>query len=106
MHEESTPRRVNVAVGLWLILSAFVWPHTAAQLVNAVLVGTACVLAASIAMRVPRVRRVNAGLALWLFFSTWVFPVQSAGTLWNHALVSLVMLVVALVPSRREMAYR
>jgi SPW repeat len=107
MKEESSPRWINIAVGIWLVASAFIWPHTTAQLTNAVAVGVACSLAAAAAMRVPPLRHVNAGLALWLFFSTWVLPVERGATLWNNVLVALVMLVVAMVPSRREreMAY-
>lgn len=106
MKEESTPRWINVALGLWLFVSAFAWPHASAQFTNAIVVGLVCAGAAAAAMRIPVLRHVNAALALWLFFSTWLFPVESGATLWNHMLTAVVMLIVALVPSRREMAYR
>ena len=105
MKQETSPRWINIAVGIWLFVSAFVWPHTAAQAANSAAVGIACALAAAIALRFPMVRNVNAGLALWLFVSTWVLPVESGVTIWNNVLVSLVMLIVALVPSRRELSY-
>jgi hypothetical protein len=106
MKQYATPRWVNLAVGVWLAGSALFWPHTTAQLINATLVGCACAVAAAGGLRWPQARYANLGLALWLFVSTWVLPAETGTTLWNHLIVSLVMLVVALVPSRSELAYR
>lgn len=106
MKQDALPRWGNLAVGVWLAASALLWPHTDLQLINATLVGCACAVVAAFALQTPQARFANVGLALWLFVSTWLLPVTTGTTLWNHTIVSLVMLVVALVPSRRELSYR
>jgi hypothetical protein len=106
MMQNGMPHWANLAVGVWLAASALLWPHTTAQLINATLVGCACAVAAAAALSWPHVRYANVGLAVWLFVSTRVLPVETSATLWNHVIVSLVMLVAALIPSRREVAYR
>ena len=99
---EAAPRWVNLIVGLWLIVSAFVWPHNTVQLVNALLVGTGCAVAAVYATRTPHFRYVNVGLGLWLYASGWFVPVAQTATLNNHAIVSAIMVLIALVPNRSE----
>lgn len=106
MTEQNTPRGINIVVGLWLILSAFSWVHSGPQQMNALVVGAACAAAAVAALRVPAARFVNLGLAIWLFVSTWIFSVSSPSTVWNNVLAAFVMLIVSLVPSRRETAFR
>lgn len=99
---DAAPRWANVLVGTWLFVSAFIWPHTTLQLVNALLVGAGCAIAAGIATRTPHVRYVNVALGLWLYASGWFMPVVRAATLNNHAVVSAIMILIALVPSRAE----
>jgi hypothetical protein len=99
---EASPRWINLVVGLWLIASTFVWPHTPLQLANALVVGAGCAIAAGLATRAPHVRYVNVGLGLWLYASGWFVPVARTATLNNHAIISAIMILIALVPSRRE----
>jgi hypothetical protein len=99
MSEQASPRWFNIIVGIWLFLSAFFWPHTSSQFTNSLIVGAACAAAAAIGLKVPAFRFVNALLAIWLFVSTWVFQADRSGTLWNNAIASLVMLIIALVPN-------
>lgn len=102
MKLRESPRLINLFVGLWLCVSAFVWPHRQAQVVNALAVGTTCALAAYAARRVPQLRVINILLALWLFASSWVLsPLGHAPlTRWNHLVSSSLMLFVALLPER------
>lgn len=106
MDEQTSPRWINLAIGAWLFLSAFFWPHTGAQYANSLVVGAVIAIAATIATRVPWFRYVNVAAALWLFVSSWIFPVMSTGTLWNNVIASIVIMLVALQPSHREPAYR
>jgi hypothetical protein len=99
---EASPRWINVLVGLWLIVSAFAWPHTTLQLVHALLVGASCAAIACLATKSPQARYLNVALGLWLYASGWFLPVATAATLNNHAIMSAVMVLIALVPSRRE----
>jgi hypothetical protein len=87
-------------VGGWLFLSAFLWPHSMEQMLNAGLVG-ALTVALAISSRAPGnawVRRVIAVVATWLLLSTLVLPAGPL-TLANHLLVSVLLFCVAAEPS-------
>ena len=94
------PARVtNVILGIWLFISAFIWPHTTVQMTNTWILGVLCVLFALIAMAVPPVRFVNTALAVWLFISAWALPTASTATTWNNVLVAIAIFLTSLVPS-------
>lgn len=93
------PRIINVILGVWLFISAFVWPHTQAQMTNTWILGVLCVIFALVAMAVPWVRYLNTLLAIWLFISAWALPTVSVGTIWNNVLVAIAVFIVSLVPA-------
>lgn len=95
----AAPRIINVILGVWLFISAFVWPHTQAQMTNTWILGVLCVVFALVAMAVPWVRYFNTLLAIWLFISAWALPTVSVGTIWNNVLVAIAVFIVSLVPS-------
>ena len=95
------PRTLNILLGIWLFISAFSWPHNAAQQTNTWIVAVLCVVIAVIAMRVAQVRYPNTALAVWLFISAWALPAASRGTVWNNALVAIAVFVLSLMPSER-----
>ena len=74
----TTARIVNIILGIWLVVSAFLWPHSYAQMNNAWIVGVLCVAFALVAMRVPEARYLNTLLAVWLFISVWALPMRTA----------------------------
>ena len=92
-------RIVNIVLGIWLFISAFIWPHAYAQMTNTWICGVLCVAFAVIAMRVPEARYLNTILAVWLFISVWALPSISVGTQWNNAIVAIVIFFVSLAPS-------
>lgn len=92
-------RWVNVAIGIWLFISAFIWPHTTAQQTNTWILGILIALVGLWAMAVPKARFVNTVLAIWLFFATLFLPHETAGTLWNNLIAALVVFLVSLVPT-------
>jgi len=92
-------RTLNVLVGIWLFISAFVWPHSAAQMTNTWILGVLCVVLALIAMRFEQVRYVNSLLGIWLFISAFALPGATPGTTWNNALVAIAIFIISLVPS-------
>ncbi|HEU4611120.1 MAG TPA: hypothetical protein VFS15_03545 [Kofleriaceae bacterium] len=53
---------------------------------------------------------MNTALAIWLFFSTFAFPHVTSGTMWNNAIVAIIVFIVSLIPgtlqtpSRRPLA--
>ena len=93
------PRIINVILGVWLFISAFVWPHSMSQMTNTWILGVLCVIFALVAMAVPWVRYLNTLLAIWLFISAWALPSVSPGTIWNNVLVAIAIFIVSLVPS-------
>ncbi|HET7752954.1 MAG TPA: hypothetical protein VFK85_03510 [Anaeromyxobacteraceae bacterium] len=91
-------RTLNLLVGSWLFLSAFVWRHPDPQFTNTWLVGLLCAVIAVAAVSYPRARYWNVLLSAWLVFSTLWLP-HLRPTVWNNIIVALAMLAFALVPS-------
>lgn len=98
MQENITwPRVASVILGIWLFISAFIWPHTYEQMTNNWILGVLCVAFGLIAMRIPEVRYLNTILAVWLFISAWVLPTLQV-TRWNNAIVAIALFFVSLTP--------
>ena len=95
----ASARAVNIILGIWLFVSAFVWRHSYAQMTNTWIVGVLCVAFALISTKIPEARYLNAILAVWLFLANWALPTISAGTQWNNALVAIAMFAASLAPS-------
>lgn len=94
-------RIANVVLGLWLFVSAFVWPHTYAEEANATLVGPFIALTSLAAWTVgPRVQLcyINAALGAWLLMSIVGFPPRSLVTAVHDAIVGALVFVFALIP--------
>jgi hypothetical protein len=107
MAEESGPRIISPGVfarvfsawlGVWLIISAFMWPHTAAQRANSWIVGILAIVFSVIAMSSPRARYLTTALAVWLFVSNLTFHAINLVTPWNNGFVAIAMFVASLVP--------
>jgi hypothetical protein len=94
----ASARVINIIVGIWLFISAFVWPHTYSQMTNTWIVGVLCVAFALIAMRVPEARYLNTILAVWLFISVWALPTIRSGTAWNNVIMAIIMFFASLAP--------
>lgn len=93
-------RIVNLVLGFWLVLSAFLWVHSGAQFTNAWVSGLLVAAIALAASRVPDLRYANAVMGGWLMVSTFFLPRVSAGTFWNHLVVGLAVLFLSLFPTR------
>jgi hypothetical protein len=98
----ASPRIINAILGVWLFISAFLWPHTQSQLTNTWICGVLCVLFALVGLAVPAARYLNTILAIWLFISAWALPTTTPGTIWNNVLVAIAVFVVSLIPSAPE----
>jgi hypothetical protein len=97
-----TARYVNLVLGVWLFISAFIWEHTAAERTNTWILGVLFVVFALVAMRSTGARWVNTALSIWLFISVWALPHDNAGTMWNNALVAIVVFIASLVAGPAE----
>jgi hypothetical protein len=98
----STPsyaRYANIALGVWLFISAFAWQHSYEQMANTWIVGVLAVIFAIVALFVSaQARYLNTVLAVWLFISALALPSVSSGTIWNNVIVAILMFAFSLVP--------
>lgn len=92
------PGWIPTALGAWLFISAFLWPHGTASATNTWIVGLLIAIASLIALRMPWMRWVETALAIWLFLSTLAMPGSTRGTLWNNLIVAALVFLVSLVP--------
>lgn len=99
-------RIANIILGIWLFISAFLWPHSDAQLTNTWIVGLAIIAIALIALAAPPVKYLNTALAIWLFISVWVLRGGVPGTQWNNAVVAILVFLFSLVPEGMTTAGR
>jgi hypothetical protein len=90
---------LNLILGAWLFVSAFLWTHTPADRVSCWAVGLGLVAFAIVAMTIPPARYVNSALAVWLFISAFALPHVHQGTRWNEVIVSLLVLSLSIVPT-------
>lgn len=100
--ENTLARGINVALGIWLFISAFLWLHTDAQFTNTWLIGLAIAVVAAVGLAVPQVRWINTALAAWLIISVWALPTLAAATFWNNLLVGIASLIVSVMPFATE----
>lgn len=95
-------RGLNVVLGIWLFISAFAWEHTFAERTNTWILGVLCVVFALVAMSTSTARWLNTALAIWLFISVWALPHDNLGTMWNNAIVAIIVFLASLVPGPGE----
>jgi hypothetical protein len=95
-------RAVNAFLGLWLFLSAFLWPHPLPQLINAWMCGIFSVTIALAAIELDeRARYLNVGLGIWLIVSSLIWR-SSVTVVVNHVIVGVGLTVFG---SLRRIAY-
>ena len=91
---------INIVLGVWLCLSAFLWPHTGPSLANTLIVGTLYTFAAGMgAARAIASRSMFSVLALWLVVSTILITPRTELTFWHNLMLGALALVLMLVPS-------
>lgn len=96
-------RIVNPLVGLYLFVSAFLWPRGTVQFVNMFVVGLLAMgfgLASILGW--PAARRVSFGLGIWLFISALALPPGAHGNgmggLVNELVSAAFLAITALFP--------
>lgn len=98
-------RNISIGLGVWLLLSAFLWPHTPSQLTNTWLCGALSTGFAVMALSVPNARYLNTALSLWLFVSAFALPADNVGTVWNNALVAVGIFIASLVETPSDVPF-
>ncbi len=90
-------RVLNLLLGVWLFISAFVWPHTQGERLETWILGVCIVVFSLIAMSQPAARWINTLAAIVLFFATLAIPHSNPGTLWNNLIVAVVVFILSFV---------
>jgi hypothetical protein len=98
-HSAASVRAITIVAGIWLFISAFLWPHTAAQRTNTWILGILAVLIAAAATQARALRYLNTALSVWLFVSAFALTTMARGTIWNNAIVAIVIFFLSLVPA-------
>jgi hypothetical protein len=96
---DAWPRWVNLLIGIWLIISAFAWPHGGGARANTWILGALIAIASIWAMYAPGARFLNTIFAIWLFFATLVIYHASAATVWNNLIAAVIVFVLSLIPT-------
>lgn len=94
-------RGAVAVMGIWLLLSAFVWPHAGASFTNTWVVGLGIFLTAVWTFRDPFARWVTVALGVWLFGFTVLAFHSSVATVWNNAIVACATIALSAVPNER-----
>ena len=96
---ESWPTWLNIALGIWLFISTWAWPHSASSYTNTWVCGVLITLASIWALFQPAARWITALIAVWLFFSSWAFWHVSRATAWNNWILAIVVFLLAIIPT-------
>jgi hypothetical protein len=94
------PRIANLALGVWLQISALAWPHTDDARLSAWLPGLLISIVALLAMSAPPMRWLNAFLAWLLIFWTYSSAALEPLTYLNGIATGLLVLVFSTIPSK------
>lgn len=90
-------RGINIALGVWLFISGFMWEQPQGARVNSYVIGAAIALVAVWALFNEGARYLNTALSVWLVLSTVaVFKLTNA-PLWNNVIVGIVVFALSLV---------
>ena len=87
----------NIVLGVWLFASAFLWQHTPATFINALVVGVVIAASAALAYRWPAARIVDTAAGVWLIASLFAWPSVGPATTWNNFFVGAAVALVSLV---------
>lgn len=92
-------RFLNALFGAWLVLSAFLWEHSAEAHVNSLVVGAITFLAALISPYAAYARTLSITSAVWLVVSARVVETTSSLTIWNNIVVGILVFAFSLGPA-------
>lgn len=92
------PRPLAMIAGLWLVLTAFVWPHSSAVFANDVIVGGAIIVVGLVSLRFHVFRFAHLALAVWLGISVFVLPHSTPLTVGHDLIIALFVAADSLVP--------
>jgi hypothetical protein len=101
-----TTRIFNALIGIWLFVTAFMWPHAPAERTITIVAAILTFALAILAIYTKIARHLNAVLAVLLFLTVLSMPSLTRATQWNNAIVAIAIFVAALVDSGPEAVRR
>jgi threonine/homoserine efflux transporter RhtA len=87
-----TTRIFNALIGMWLFVTAFMWPHGEAQGALTVICGVLTFVLAIASFYTLAARYANLVVATALFIGTLALPHASRATVWNNVIVAVAIL--------------
>jgi hypothetical protein len=92
-------RWLVVAVGLWLVCSAFFWPRYLGEGTDTWVVGLLMAVFGFLALYAPIARYINTALAVYLILATVFFAHASLVSAYNDGIVAAIVFGASFVPS-------
>lgn len=89
---------INLVIGVWLVISAFVWPHVGAALANTVIVGLMIAVLAGAAFWRPAASAVIALPGAWLVLSAIFIHHGHSVTPLHNAVLGGIAILAATTP--------
>lgn len=93
---------ISILMGAWLLLSAFIWPHNVDARINSAICGALVAVFAALSPRYPVLRFVNTLLSVWIFVAAFALPHSNGWSVWNNAIVALIVFLTSFVPRGTE----
>ncbi|HVT09984.1 MAG TPA: hypothetical protein VHO67_21130 [Polyangia bacterium] len=92
-----TTRIFNALLGMWLFVTAFMWPHGQAVGTLTVVCAVLTFLLAIASFYTMAARYANLVVAAALFIGTLALPTMTRATVWNNVIVAVAMLGASLL---------
>jgi hypothetical protein len=103
--DSALAQKVGVWLGLWLMVSIVLWPHTQMQVLNTWLPGFLCLGFSVAAFWAPKVRYLNIAIAGWLLVTSLALPATEIATTWNNTFVGVGLFAVTSVELVEDAAH-
>jgi heme A synthase len=92
-----TARIFNVLIGVWLVVSAFAWPHSAAMTRYTVACGVLTAILAIAMLYFRPARYFNLVVAALLFSTSAMMSPRTDPTFWNNLIAAISIFVATLL---------
>ena len=92
-----TTRIFNALLGMWLFVTAFMWPHGAPVGTLTIVCAVLTFLLAIGSFYTVAARYANLVVAAALFIGTLALPTMTRATVWNNVIVAVAILAAGLI---------
>lgn len=93
----TTTRIFNALIGIWLFVTAFMWPHNQAEGTLTVVCAVLTFILAIASFYTIAARYANIVLAAALFVGTLALPAATRASVWNNVIVAVAILAASLL---------